>query len=713
MQLEHRSTPTPPQPADSPDAFVFGPFRLLVHRRELIAHGVPVSLGQRALDILLVLVSRHGQLVTKNELMNEVWPGVVVEENNLQVHISALRKALGDEKGERRYLLTVAGRGYRFVHPVERETSDSSSSSPALAATSPSGGAHAVWGKQHNIPQQLTTLIGRDAEVEAVRTSLGRQRLVTLVGAGGVGKTRLALAVGTHALPNFGDGAWLIELASATPPAVGAIVADTIGLHTGSSDAVVDSLAAYLETRTVLLILDNCEHVLAEAARIVEALVHRCAHVSVLATSREPLGVAGEFVLRVPSLAAPDRDPALTAEQALGYPAVRLFVARASAAIDGFALTDANASAIGSVCRRLDGIPMAIELAAPRLKVLSAEQLVRGLDDRFGLLSGGSRSALPRHQTLHALIDWSYGLLNDSEKALLRRLALFAGSASLASIAALAATLGKSQHEILDTLCSLVDKSLVVAETGGPEARYRLPESTRDYALQKLEHAGELSLRKEHARHFAARFAAATVAWETVATEHWLAEYGPDIDNIRVALSWAFAPRGDIATGLELAGVSHLIWAELGLASEHRRWIEDALARVDDTTPAATLARLLSWQAGDVKDLEDPTDYQEAIRAAGLYADLGDGFHRGQLLLRAGMARLSEGDAGSEKLLDQAYVLLRPFGSTKTLARCLSALASARLLASDVAAAQALHAQAVQIQREFGAGDPGAEFAGS
>jgi predicted ATPase/DNA-binding winged helix-turn-helix (wHTH) protein len=705
MQLEHRRAPTPPTPADSPDAFVFGPFRLLVRRRELIAHGVPVSLGQRALDILLVLVSRHGQLVTKNDLMNEVWPGVVVEENNLQVHISALRKALGDEKGERRYLLTVAGRGYRFVHPVERETSELSSSPPAPTAVSPSAAAQAVWGKQHNLPQQLTALIGRDAEVEAVSSSMARQRLVTLVGAGGVGKTRLALAVGAQALANFAHGVWLIELASVNAPAVGGIIADTIGLNTGSPDAVVDSLTAYLESRTALLILDNCEHVLAEVARLVEALVHRCPHVSVLATSREPLGVAGEFVLRVPSLGVPDRDPALTAEQALGYPAVRLFVERASAAIDGFALTEANASAIGAVCRRLDGIPMAIELAAPRLKVLSAEQLVHGLDDRFGLLSGGSRSALPRHQTLHALIDWSYGLLNDAEKALLRRLALFAGSASLASIVALAATLGKSQHEILDTLSSLVDKSLVVAETGGPEARYRLPESTRDYALQKLTQAGELSLRTEHARHFVARFTAATVAWETVATERWLAEYGSDIDNIRGALSWAFAPGGDTATGLELAGVSHLIWAELGLAFEHRRWIEDALGRVDGATPAATLARLLSWQAGDVKDLEDPADYQEAIRAAGLYADLGDGFHRGQLLLRAGMARLSEGDAASEQLLDQAYVLLRPFGPTKTLARCLSALASARLLASDVPAAQALHAQAVQIHRQFGASD--------
>src|SRR5262249_11483062 len=244
----------------------------------------------------------------------------------------------------------------------------------------------------------------------------------------------------------------------------------------------------------------------------------------------------------------------------------------------------------------------------------------------------------------------------------------------------------------------------------GPEARYRLLETTRDYARQKLAEAGELSLRKEHARHFVARFAAATQAWETAATERWLGEYGPDIDNVRGALSWAFGPDGDMAVGLELAGFSHLIWAELGLAFEHRRWIEDALGRVDDTTPPATLARLLSWQAGDVKELDDPADYQEAMRAAGLYAELGDRFGQGQMILRAGMARLSEGDAASEQLLDQAYELVRPFGATKTMARALSARASARLLASDVAAAQALHEQAVKIHRQFGADERQAEF---
>ena len=703
MQTEARDGSEALQSTERVSTYAFGPFRLLERRRELIAHGVPVTLGQRALDILMVLVSRHGQLVTKNELMNEVWPGVIVEENNLQVHISALRKALGDEKGERRFLVTVPGRGYRFVHAVERE--------PGFALSVTTDGEpepampRVAWGRQHNVPQALTPLVGRDEEIAAVRARLAQQRLVTLVGAGGVGKTRLALAIGTEALPGHPDGVWLVELASVTDPnTVSGIIADTIGSNAASREAALDSLTAQLEGRTILLILDNCEHLVAEVARVTETLVHRCPHLSILATSREPLGVPGENVVRVPSLGAPEPDAELSVEQALEYAAVRLFIERASAVVEGFALNAANARAVGAVCRRLDGIPMAIELAAPRLKVLSVDQLLHGLDDRFRLLTGGSRSALPRHQTLHALIDWSHDLLGDTEKTLLRRLSVFSGGASYSSVKAVAADRDTSDHALLDALSSLIDKSLVVAEVGGSEARYRLMETTRDYALEKLEQAGELALRKEHARHFVARFAQATAEWETMAPEPWLSCYAPDVDNLRGALAWTFGG-GDVTLGLELVGFSHLVWAELGLPFEHRRWVEEALGRTDRKTPAATLARLLSWQAGDVKDLDDPTDYHEAIRAAALYRSLGDRFHQGQLLLRAGMAQLwSEKSADGEQLLNEAYALLRPSGPTKTAARCLSALASARLFASDVAAAQELHDQAIRIHRQLGGG---------
>jgi predicted ATPase/DNA-binding winged helix-turn-helix (wHTH) protein len=708
MQPVTRPSMQIPTVSGDPDAYVFGPFRLMVRRRELIAHGIPVTLGQRALDILLVLVRRHGQLVTKNELMDHVWPGVVVEENNLQVHISALRKALGDDKGERRYLLTVAGRGYRFVHVVEAEAvaTETEPASVAVGTADPAV-SHAAWGRQHNIPQPLTSLIGRDVEIETVRALLARQRLVTLVGAGGVGKTRLALAVGADSGPNYPDGAWLIELAKITQrKALGAVIADSLGLNLGGREATVDNLAAHLEPTKALIILDNCEHLIADVSGIAETLLSRCPSLSILATSREPLGLAGEGVLRVPSLSMPAQEGELTAEGALAHAAVVLFVERASA-VTGFVLNDSNASAVGAICRRLDGIPMAIELAAPRLKVLSPDQLLQGLDHRFRLLTGGSRSALPRHQTLHALIDWSYGLLTDEEKSLLRRLSLFSNGALLSSVKTVAADEGAYEHELLGLLASLVDKSLVVADTGGAEARYRLLETTRDYALEKLEEAGELSLHSRHARHFVDRFAEATEAWEKTATEPWLARYAGDVDNLRAALSWAFGPDGDVGLGIELVGFTHAVAAELGLTLEHRRWVEEALARVDVSTPPATLARALSWHAGDVKDPDDPTDYQEAMRAVALYRDLGNRFQQGQLLLRAGTAQLSwQDNPDGERLLNEAYDLLKPFGPTKTFARCLSALASARLFASDVAAAQAFHEQAVKIQRDLGPGRP-------
>jgi predicted ATPase/DNA-binding winged helix-turn-helix (wHTH) protein len=703
-----RSSPPPSSTASDPEAFVFGPFRLMVRRRELIAHGVPVTLGQRALDILLVLVRRHGQLVTKNELMDEVWPGVVVEENNLQVHISALRKALGDDKGERRYLLTVAGRGYRFVHPVEPEAGVSEAAPAAAASAAELAHDRPLRGRQHNIPRPLTSLIGRDAEIESVRASLGRQRLVTLVGAGGVGKTRLALALGADCGLSYPDGVWIIEFAKiANPDALVAVIADRLGLSSGGREPTIELLAAHLESKQALLILDNCEHLIADVAAIGEALLSRCPSLSILATSREPLGVAGECVLRVPSLSTPRQDQELSAETALGHASVRLFVERAAAVVPDFALNDANAPTIGAICRRLDGIPMAIELAAPRLKVLPPEQLLLGLDQRFRLLAGGSRSTVPRHQTLHALIDWSYELLNDDERALLRRLAVFSNGASLSSAAAVAAPEDAREHELLGLLASLVDKSLVVADTGGSEARYRLLETTRDYALEKLAEAGELSWHGRHARHFVARLAQATEAWETSATDAWLSRYAADVDNLRAALGWAFGPDGDVVTGLELVGFSHAIAAELGLALEHRRWVEDALARAETTIPKETLARLLSWHAGDVKDPDDPAEHQEALRAAALYQELGNRFQQGQLLLRAGTARLAwEENLDGERLLDEAFTLLEPFGPTKTLARCLSALASARLFASDVAAAQALHQKAIKIHRDIGRGRP-------
>jgi hypothetical protein len=391
----------------------------------------------------------------------------------------------------------------------------------------------------------------------------------------------------------------------------------------------------------------------------------------------------------------------LTAASAREYASVRLFVERANALGLAFMLTDLNATVVGSICRRLDGIPLAIELAVPRLKVLSVDELYRRLDERFRLLTGGSRTALPRQQTLQALIDWSYGLLSDAEKLLLNRLTVFSGSTALDSIASVVAGAEIPEEEIADLLLSLVEKSLVHADPGNGDTRYRLLESTRYYASEKLGPAP--AMHRRHAEHFAARFAQATGEWETKATPQWIARYEADVDNLRCALEWAFGVDGDVAVGFDLVGYSHVLWAELGLMPEHRRWVDEALSKVGKATPARVIARLLSWQAGEVRELDDLADYDEAMRAAALYRKLGDGFHEGRALLRAGTARLAPDDVEEgERLLRKSHVLLRPIGATKTLARCLSALASAQLFRGDMKKARTLHDEAVGVYRQIG-----------
>src|SRR6266478_1486795 len=686
------------------EAFVFGPFRLLVARRELLAHGVPVTMGQRAFEILLTLVSRHGQLVTKDELMAEVWPGVVVEENNIQVHISAVRKVLATAGDGERYLLTVAGRGYRFVAPVKRESAAEINAAPApgpdQSAAVPAGFGAAT----NNLPQQLTSLIGREADLADIKARLGSHRLVTLTGSGGVGKTRLAIEAGRSLLDRYPDGVWLAELAPLNDSQlVTSIVADALGVSLSATAGGLDTLTSALRTKQLLLIIDNCEHVIAEAARVAEALMRGCPRLSILASSRERMAIAGESVIRVPSLPAPQPDEAATAARACDYAAVRLFVERANALGCGFALTDANAATVASICRRLDGIPLAIELAVPRLKVLPVDKLARGLDERFRLLTGGSRTALPRQQTLHALIDWSYGLLSDAEKTLLARLSVFLGTTSLASISSVVGGDDMPPEQIGDLLLSLVEKSLVHADLDSNDSRYGLLESTRYFAAEKL--ADAPALRRRHAEHFAARFAQATSAWETTPTREWIASYASDVDNLRGALDWAFGPDGDVAVGLDLVAHSHILWAELGLMLEHRYWVVAALEKLGNGTPPKIAARLLSWQAGDVRELDDPADYEEAMRAADLYRKLGDSFHEGRVLLRAGTARLSPDSAEEgERLLREAHALVRPFGTTKTLAHCLSALASARLFAGDLSDAHSLHRQALDVYRDLGEG---------
>src|SRR5271166_5701499 len=401
-------------------ALRFGRFRLDLARRQLLLGERSLQLGDRAFQVLCVLAGANGALVSKDDLMARVWARQVVEENNLQVQISALRKVLDPEGTGESWIVTVPGRGYRLLN-LENAGShaDRSPAEPAPA-------------HHNNLPQLANALIGRERDLAEIEALLSKRRLLTLVGAPGVGKTSLSLQVGADLLARFPGGARFVELAPLDrPEQVGEAVAAAFGLPVHGERPATDAVAAFLRSKRVLLILDNCEHVIAAAAKLADALLKTCPGVLLLATSREALSVAGEHAYQVPLLDVPQRSTSLTAALAMEHSAVRLFIERAASALGRFSLTDGTAPIVAEICRRLDGIPLAIELAAPRLKVLTPDALQARLDDQLHLLTAGGRTAVPRQQTLRAAIEWSYALLSEAEQAMLRRLGVFAGSFTL------------------------------------------------------------------------------------------------------------------------------------------------------------------------------------------------------------------------------------------------------------------------------------------
>jgi predicted ATPase/DNA-binding winged helix-turn-helix (wHTH) protein len=562
-------------PAPAPAAIEFGRFRVLPHRRELLADGRPVQLGGRAFDVLMALIEASGAVVSKDTLMERVWPDRVVEENNLQAQISALRRVFGAERG---LIRTIAGRGYQFTGAIRAV-----SAGEALPAATTTAPISASVQPPTNLPEPVSELIGRDEEIGEIVNLIAGHRLVTLSGPGGIGKTRLGLALARELLPHFADGVWAIELAPlADPELVPVAVATALGLELGSGAASAQSVANALRSKLVVLVLDNCEHVVDAAARMADALLRSNPAARVIATSREPLRVEGEWVYTVPPLAVP-AEGSPDGEDPLRYGAVRLFVERVRAAAPSFSPDRRVAAAIAGICRRLDGIPLAIELAAARAAALGIEGLAARLHDRFRLLAGGRRTALPRHQTLRATLDWSYELLTEPERMVLRRLAVFAGGFTLHAASAVAAANGEiAAPEIVDCIVSLVAKSLVTADAGGASVRYRLLETTRAYALEKLVEAGELdAAARRHARRYLDLFEGAEAEAATRPTDEWLADYVPRIDNLRAALDWAFSPDGDASIGVALTAAAVPLWMQLSLVEECRSRVERALAALN------------------------------------------------------------------------------------------------------------------------------------
>ena len=548
--------------AANPPAVEFRRFRIDRQRREFLADGRRVELGDRAFDTLVVLVDGDGAVLSKDELLHRIWPDRVVEENNLEIQISALRKAFG---ADRDLIRTVVGRGYQFTGM----TRDPGTTLRLTAAT--------------NLPVEVSDLIGRETAVRRVLELATSHRLVTLTGAGGVGKTRLGLEVARRLLERFADGAWLAELAPLSDGAlVAATVASALGVPLGNAMPTAERIATAVADKQLLLLLDNCEHVIDDAACMAQALLSTGPRIVVVATSREPLGTAGEHIYRVPSLEVPAEDN-LDTDDLLRHGAVQLFSARA-AAVEALSVAESrHAATVAAICRRLDGIPLAIELAAARVAALGVEGISARLDDRFRLLTTGKRTALARHQTLRATLDWSYELLPESDRVVLRRLGVFAGSFSVAAAVAVVTGANISDALAADGVAGLVSRSLIVAQVAGAAPRYRLLETTRAYARERLDEAAELQVAlARHASYFRTALETAEGEWATRPTAEWLAAYAYMLDDVRAALDWAFAPGGDTAIGTALTAAALPLWLELSL-------LDESLARAQRASEAGAV----------------------------------------------------------------------------------------------------------------------------
>lgn len=558
--------------ARTKDVISFGPFRLVASERLLTREGAPVELGARALDILVALVCRPNEVVSKKELLARVWPDVTVEENSLRFHIAGLRKALGDGKDGARYITTLAGRGYCFVAPIS-PSGDRDIVDPAVS----DGFPHA------NLPGRLTRMVGRDDDVLRVSTQLTAARFVTIVGAGGVGKTTVAVAVGHHLIEAFAGASLFVDLGMLSDPElVATAVASMLGLSVQSDDGT-PNLIAYLRDKRILLILDTCEHLIEAVAALASRIFDAAPQVHILATSREALQVEGEHVYRLDALACPPDAPGLTAAFAQTFPAPQLFVERAVASGARLDFSDAETAIVVSICRKLDGVALAIELAARRVEAYGLQQTAALLDQRLTLLWVGPRTAPPRQKTLHATLDWSYGLLSDLERAVLRRLAVFVGHFTLDAALAVVTNATLDQAAVFAAVDSLVAKSMVATRPIGAMMRYRLLDTTRAYALEiGLDEAELTDLAVRHAAYYRQWLEQARTEWLSLSTGTERAPHFAALNNVRAALDWCFGVNGNVESGVELAAAAAPVFLAMSLLPECHRWSERALFALDD-----------------------------------------------------------------------------------------------------------------------------------
>jgi predicted ATPase/DNA-binding winged helix-turn-helix (wHTH) protein len=696
----------------------FGRFEIQVHEQRLLVDGRPAELGMRALALLTILAQRPGQLVTKRELLALVWPGLVVEENNIAAQISALRKVLGGE-----VVTTIPGRGYSFVARIETAAQAGSGANDAPATDRPSPAvAPAPARLRTNLPESRSPLIGRDADLAAIGELIAQHRLVSIVGAGGMGKTRLAQALLGQRCADFAHGVCFVELTpTATPESVPGAIAAALGVNLGDRGEALAALADAVAPLAMLVALDNAEHLIAAVAQACDAMLAAAPQLRVVVTSQLPLKLADERVYRLGALAVPATVASVA--DALNHGAIALFNERAQAVDRHFSITPERLGDVVELCRRLDGVALAIELAAARLPLLGLPRLVESLDQRLKLLTGGSRTAPARQQTLRAALEWSCALLSDVEQAAFRRLAVFAASASLVDVQYVVADDapgGLDEWAVLDALGTLVDRSLVEpvvdAADEHAEPRYRLLATPQAYALELLGEAGEIAaVQRRHAQAMRRRFEMAQreLLAGQVGYGAWEAALRPDLDNGRAAVAWATVNEPATVLAIAPALGRAMYW---DLHRERVALTETVEALLDSPLPSPPAAQppftpdLIGWAALQCSfNWTHSRPRRSLARAQQALAALGDaGDLPGQYLALAQivgrLAWLGEHDAA-----DQAVALMQQIKDPTWPATIASpgegAQALARHCRGDHDGAMAGFRRQLDLQRAAGSDD--------
>jgi predicted ATPase/DNA-binding winged helix-turn-helix (wHTH) protein len=573
------SSEVAPRVASTPAVIGFGPFRFHAVRRELVGPNGPLRIGSRALQLLEVLLESPGRLYSREELVERVWPRTVVEDTSLRVHMSALRRLLGDGVEGTRYIANVPGRGYAFVAP----TREILAGEPAVVSAPPATSAAST---APSLPSRLTRTIGREQVIAGLADLLARERLVSVVGAGGMGKTTVALSVAERLQANLEHGVFLVDLSRISDP--GFVVVEFgqshgLNISQGDPPTLIEDL---LRDKRVLLVVDNCEHVIDAVAGLVDRLLRACPFVRVITTSREPLQIESEWVYKLPPLEAPDPQERLDVADVLAYPAIQLFVDRAKAICVNFELTDATAPAARQLCQFLDGIPLAIELAAARVDSLGVQGLASRLESVFELLTRGRRTALSRHRTLEAVLDWSYELLSESERLVLQRLSVFRGAFDLEGAVTVASDAELPRQRVIDDVLSLCAKSLIALETPGDETlSHRLLYITRLYAERRL--VGRPEAHDVHRRHAAFVFDRLLKRQQAgIGMYHYA--WSPALDSgfadLRAAIEWAMVQENDLHLGLDLTARALRSYRDIGLVEEYRHHVALALTKLSRVT---------------------------------------------------------------------------------------------------------------------------------